>query len=60
MCCNVSEDFVTFVVVYAVHMGKDLRAVTLDFLERRMRNFSYCSMLKMRFGMALVSRRTLA
>lgn len=33
---------------------------TLDLLERWMRNFSYCSMAKMRFGIALVSRRTLA
>lgn len=33
---------------------------TFDFLERRIRNFSYCSMPKMRLGMALVCRRTLA
>lgn len=33
---------------------------TLDFFERWMRNFSYCSMAKMRLGIGLVSRRTLA
>lgn len=33
---------------------------TFDFLERRIRNFSYCSMPKMRLGIALVWRRILA
>lgn len=33
---------------------------TLDFFERWMRNFSYCSMAKMRLGIGLVSRRTRA
>ena len=33
---------------------------TFDFLESVMRNFSYCSMLKIKLGMALVSLRSLA
>jgi len=34
--------------------------LTFDLLERWMRNFSYCSMAKMRLGIGLVSRRALA
>lgn len=34
--------------------------LTFDFLERWIRNFSYCSIAKIRFGMGLVSRSTLA
>lgn len=33
---------------------------TFDFFESKMRNFSYCSMLKIKLGMALVSRMSLA
>lgn len=33
---------------------------TFDFFESVMRYFSYCSMLKIRFGMAFVSRRSFA
>lgn len=33
---------------------------TFDFFERRMRNFSYCSILKIKLGIALDSRRTFA
>lgn len=39
---------------------KQYSMFTLDLLESWMRNFSYCSMAKMRFGIGLVSRRTLA
>lgn len=37
-----------------------LLCITFDFLERWIRNFSYCSIAKIRFGMGLVSRSTLA
>lgn len=33
---------------------------TFDFFESVMRYFSYCSMLKIKFGMAFVSRRSFA
>lgn len=35
-------------------------SLTLDFFERVMRYFSYCSMLKIKFGMPVVSRWSLA